>query len=67
MTALLTTHQAAQLLNIHEETVRDLVKRGVLKPVRLCRRLRFTEQAIADAITAMMHDCESSGCLEAGG
>jgi excisionase family DNA binding protein len=37
----LKTKQAAQRLNLSEKTVRDLVKRGLIRPNRCTRHLLF--------------------------
>lgn len=50
---LLTLLALADLLSISPHTVRALVKRGKIKPVRICRRLLFepdeVERLLAEA------------------
>ena len=45
---LLTTKQAAEILNVHENTVRRWSERGIIKPYRIGPRAdrRFTESEI---------------------
>lgn len=50
MSTLLDTNAAAELLDVHPQTIRDLVRRGILKPVRLTRKLQFTKESIQAAI-----------------
>lgn len=47
---LLTYEQAAPLLTVKVSTLRRLVSRGEIRPVRIGRCVRFTEQILADFI-----------------
>jgi excisionase family DNA binding protein len=47
---LLTLIETADLLRISPHTVRALVRRGRLRPIRICRRLLFSQQEIARLI-----------------
>ena len=51
MGRLLTTGEAAERLHLSEWTIRDLVKAGSLRPVRLVRgKLLFTEEELERAV-----------------
>ena len=45
---LLTTRQAAEILNVHENTIRRWSEKGIIKPFRIGPRAdrRFTESEI---------------------
>lgn len=45
--ALMTLREVAQLLRISPHTVRAMVRDGRLRPVRICRRLLFSQQEVA--------------------
>jgi hypothetical protein len=44
---LLTLHEVATALRLSPYTIRSLVRKGRLKPVRICRRLLFCQDEIA--------------------
>ncbi len=48
---LLTLNAVAQKLCISPHTVRSWVKKGKLKPVRICRRLLFHPDEVARFLT----------------
>ncbi|SPE21360.1 hypothetical protein SBA5_300004 [Candidatus Sulfotelmatomonas gaucii] len=44
---LLTLAETADLLRLSPHTVRAMVRKGKLRPVRICRRLLFSQEEIA--------------------
>ena len=54
---LLTTRQAAQILNVHENTVRRWSERGIIKHYRIGPRSdrRFTEAEV-NALNSRIHE-----------
>jgi excisionase family DNA binding protein len=44
---LLTLSEVAEALRLSPHTVRSLVRRGKLRPTRICRRLLFTREEIS--------------------
>jgi excisionase family DNA binding protein len=44
---LLTLTEVAERLRVSSHTVRSWVRRGELKPVRICRRLLFSPDEVA--------------------
>jgi excisionase family DNA binding protein len=44
---LLTLQEVADLLRLSPHTIRAMVRRGSLRPVRICRRLLFSQDEIA--------------------
>lgn len=47
---LLTLAETADLLRLSPHTVRAMVRKGKLRPVRICRRLLFSPHEIARLI-----------------
>jgi len=43
---LLTLMEVADLLRISKHTVRAMIRRGRLRPTRICRRLLFTPDEV---------------------
>lgn len=43
---LLTLIEVAQVLSLSPHTIRSFVKRGKLRPVRICRRLLFAPDEV---------------------
>lgn len=52
---LLTLLDVAEKLRVSPHTVRSWVRKGVLQPVRICRRLLFHP----DAVLRLLDCCES--------
>jgi excisionase family DNA binding protein len=44
---LLTLLEVADLLRVSQHTVRAWVRKGRLQPVRICRRLLFSPEAVS--------------------
>ena len=44
---LMTLLEVADLLRVSKHTVRAWVRKGRLRPVRICRRLLFSPEAVA--------------------
>jgi excisionase family DNA binding protein len=48
---LLTLAETADLLRLSPHTVRALVRKGKLRPVRICRRLLFAPDEVTRLLT----------------
>jgi len=48
MELLLTAEQAAQIANVHVETIRRNARNGTLRSVKIGRALRIPESALRD-------------------
>jgi excisionase family DNA binding protein len=48
---LLTLQEVADLLRLSPHTIRAMVRRDTLQPVRICRRLLFSPDAVQELIT----------------
>jgi excisionase family DNA binding protein len=48
---LLTLLEVAALLRVSPHTIRSMVRKGRLRPVRICRRLLFSQQEIDRLLT----------------
>jgi excisionase family DNA binding protein len=49
---LLTLLEVAEMLRVSPHTVRAWVRKGRLRPVRICRRLLFTRDVVSRFISA---------------
>jgi excisionase family DNA binding protein len=49
---LLTLMEVADMLRVSSHTVRAWVRKGRLQPVRICRRLLFAPDAVAQFVAA---------------
>ena len=49
---LLTLLEVADMLRVSSHTVRAWVRKGRLQPVRICRRLLFSADAVARFVAA---------------
>lgn len=50
---LSTLSEVAQALNLSPHTIRSLVRKGKLQPVRICRRLLFDPREIAGFVASV--------------
>ncbi len=58
---LLNVKQAAQKLNLHEETLRELVRRGEIKHVRSGRKILFHPWHVQEYIAAKTRAPQAKG------
>jgi excisionase family DNA binding protein len=50
MDRLLTVAEVSERLRVTPQTIRDYARQGILRSVRLSRRLLFQESAVAEAV-----------------
>jgi len=48
---LLTLSEVADLLRLSPHTVRSFVRKGKLKPIKICRRLLFSQESVENLFT----------------
>jgi excisionase family DNA binding protein len=48
---LMTLSEVATLLRVSPHTIRAMVRKGRLRPVRICRRLLFSPDEVARLLT----------------
>ncbi len=61
---LSTLSEVAQALNLSPHTIRALVRRGKLHPVRICRRLLFDPNEVAGFVSGIASERVSPMALK---